>query len=151
VSDREASRVRLRAMEGRDAPVVAALSGQLGYPSTPEEIEHRLHGASRDPESALLVAEGGDGRVVGWTHVIGRHFLESEPFAEIVGLVVDAGARRLGVGRALATGAESWARARGYAAIRVRSNTARDESRPFYLGIGYETIKTQYVYRKKLG
>ena len=143
--------VRVRTMTARDAADVAALSGQLGYPSTREEIERRFAAASRDPDAALFVAEGDEGRVAGWTHVVGRRFLETDAHAEITGLVVDARTRRRGVGQVLVSAAEDWARQRGYPTIRVRSNTARIEARPFYLKSGYEITKTQYVFRKSLG
>ncbi len=142
--------MRIRSMTARDAREVAALSSQLGYPSTAAEIEKRFRAAAQAPDSALDVAETDDGRVVGWVHVVGRHFLESEPYVEIAGLVVDAGARRHGVGWALVAEAETWAKERGYGTMRIRSNTARVEARPFYEQVGYEIIKTQYVFRKSL-
>jgi len=148
VSERGA--VCVRPMTARDAAQVAALSGQLGYPSTPREIERRLGGVSRSADTAVLVAESPDGKVVGWAHVLGRDFLESDPYAELAGLVVDAAARRQGIGRALVSAAEAWAFDRGYAAMRVRSNVTRAEARPFYERMGYAIIKSQHVYRKTL-
>ncbi len=147
---RERGAVRVRAMKARDAGQVAALSGQLGYPSTPGEIERRLGGVSRSSDTAVLVAESPEGRVVGWAHVLGRDFLESDPYAELAGLVVDAAARRQGIGRELVSAAEGWALDRGYAAMRVRSNVTRAEARPFYERMGYAIIKSQHVYRKTL-
>ena len=140
----------VRPMTARDAGQVAALSGQLGYPSTPGEIEHRLGGVSRSSDTAVLVAESPGGKVVGWAHVLGRDFLESDAYAELAGLVVDASARRQGIGRALVSAAEGWAVDRGYAAMRVRSNVTRAEARPFYERMGYAIIKSQHVYRKTL-
>jgi GNAT superfamily N-acetyltransferase len=140
--------MRLRPMTERDARAVADLSGQLGYPSTPAQVRRRFEALSRDPDSAVLVAEDGDGRIAGWVHVVGRRYLETDPHAELGGLVVDAGARRKGVGKALVLAAEEWAGARGYATMRVRSNALRVEARPFYEGIGYALTKSQNVYHK---
>jgi GNAT superfamily N-acetyltransferase len=50
----------------------------------------------------------------------------------------------------LLAAAESWASARGYTSMRIRSNTARVEARPFYRKHGYAIVKTQYVFRKDL-
>jgi GNAT superfamily N-acetyltransferase len=112
--------MRVREMTKRDARAAAELSGQLGYSSTVAQIERRFDGVSGDPESAVLVVEDEDGRVVGWVHVLGRWFLESDRFAEIGGLVVDAAARRKGAGKALVSAAESWAASRGYDTMRFR-------------------------------
>src|SRR5215813_6371577 len=109
--------MRVRSMRERDARAVADLSGQLGYPATAAQIRRRLAMQEKDSDSAALVFEDEEGRIAGWAHVIGRHFLESDPYAELAGLVVDAGARRKGVGRALVTAAEKWAIGRGYATI----------------------------------
>jgi GNAT superfamily N-acetyltransferase len=142
--------VRVRPMHEQDAPAVADLAGQLGYASTPAQIGRRIGILSGEPNSAAFVAEDASGKVIGWVHVVGRAFLEMDPYTEIAGLVVDAGARRLGAGKALVTAAETWALARGYTTMRVRSNVKRVESRPFYEGLGYAIGKSQYVYEKRL-
>jgi GNAT superfamily N-acetyltransferase len=67
-----------------------------------------------------------------------------------MGLVIDAGARRQGLGRELVEVAERWAASRGLPSLTVRSNAARELSHPFYLALGYTRDKTQHVYSKKL-
>jgi len=141
----------VRSMRLPDARRVADLATQLGYPSTEGQIAWRFEALAADPGSAIFVAEDPSGRLVGWTHVILQAFLESDPYAEIAGLVVDSGARRQGAGRALVSAAEAWARERGCATLRVRSNMLRPESRSFYEGVGFAVIKTQHVYEKPLG
>jgi GNAT superfamily N-acetyltransferase len=141
----------VRTMRASDADRVAELSDQLGYPAGTIGVAERFRALSADPLSALLVAEDDTGRVVAWTHVMGRQFLESAASAEVIALVVDGTARRSGVGRQLLAAAESWAVARGYDLMRIRSNTVRQEARPFYIGRGYAISKTQYVFVKKLG
>ena len=133
-----------------DAVAVASLSNELGYPSTAGRIRERFHRAVRDADGIVLVAAEGSGGVAGWIHVQGRHLLESEPFAEIVGLVVDAKARRKGVGLALVRAAEAWATQQGYEAVRVRSNRLRAEAPGFYRSIGYEVMKAQNVFNRSL-
>jgi GNAT superfamily N-acetyltransferase len=142
--------MRLRPMTERDTGAVAELSGQLGYPSTPAQMKRRFEALSRDPESAIFVAESEDGGLIGWVHVVGRHCLELDPYAELGGLVVDAAARRKGVGKALLSAAEQWAAGHGYTTMRVRSNMKRGEARPFYEGMGYAITKSQNVYQKIL-
>ena len=140
--------MRVREMTVVDAVAVAGLTGQLGYPASAQQIEERFRGISREADSSVFVAEGDDGRLAGWIHVLARGFLELDRYVEIAGLVVDAGARRSGVGKALITEAERWARERGCSTVRVRSNMVRVEAKPFYERMGYRVVKTQYVFEK---
>ena len=142
--------MKVRPMAAGDLPAVRDLSGQLGYPVTEDGLGHRFARIAQDPQHRLLVAEDDRGQVVGWLHVAPRLALESEPYAELAGLVVDARVRRLGVGRELVREGEKWARAQGFASMRVRSNAARQESHAFYAGIGYARLKTQHVYERAL-
>jgi GNAT superfamily N-acetyltransferase len=64
--------------------------------------------------------------------------------------VVDAAARRCGIGTLLVDAAQQWARAAGLSEIIVRSNVVRDASHVFYLALGYRRLKTQHVYAKSL-
>ena len=64
----------VRPMTEGDAPEVADLSGQLGYPSTVAQIRRRFERLSVDTDSAVFVAEGEGGRIAGWVHVLGRCF-----------------------------------------------------------------------------
>ena len=137
-------------MTADDAPAVAALSEQLGYPLPAVRFAERLDLISRRPGNGFYVAEL-ESKVVGWVHVYGVHLLESPAlFAEIGGLVVDVNARRQGVGRALITQAEAWAREQGYAEVRLRSGLHRTEAHEFYQSIGYTLAKTSHMFRKSL-
>jgi len=132
-----------------DADALAALSVQLGYPSTLAEIAGRLEGIRERGDGQVIVAEIG-GTIVGWIHVLGVHVLESPPHAEIVGLVVDERLRGRGIGAELVQGAERWAAGVGYAKISVRSNVIRAAAHQFYQRLGYHETKRQAVLSKGL-
>lgn len=138
----------IRSATPADAAALAALSGQLGYPSTPSQIAARL-AALAEAGDAVRVAEV-DGQAAGWIHAGGRRLLESEPYAEIAGLVVDEAHRGQGIGHRLVEAALDWARERGFAEIRVRSNTVRTEAHRFYEGLGFRRIKTQVNFTRTL-
>lgn len=142
--------VLIRPMAEGDLEAVAGLCGQLGYPSTPAEVERRLGQIEPSNDDGLFVAQDARGRVVGWVHVHGRALLVSDPYAEIGGLVVDGEARGQGVGRALMARAEAWAAEHGYGEVRVRSNTVREGAHRFYQQLGYRLVKSQHVFGKSL-
>jgi len=134
-----------------DAERLAALSRELGYPVTVEEMSNRLADLLSRGGDVVLVAEAEAGRVVGWVHGSEQRLLESARRCELLGLVVDAGERGRGVGRRLVSAVEEWARSRGLEQMAVRSNVTRTESHRFYERLGYTRVKTQHAYRKHLG
>lgn len=135
----------IRRMSALDLPTVASLSGQLGYAVVVPELTRRFHALAADPNHGVFVAEL-DGRVAGWIHVFEQRLLESEPYAELGGLVVDAMCRRRGLGRALVEEARRWVVARKLGSLRVRSNVAREEAHQFYPALGFTVLRTQRVY-----
>lgn len=144
-----AETVTVRAARQSDTAALAALSTQLGYPVSPEELGRRLEGLLGREDQVVLAACAGPA-VVGWIHAAEQELLESERRCEILGLVVGEGRRRAGIGRCLVAAVEAWALGRGLEQMSVRSNVARSESHPFYDRLGYQKTKTQQVYRKRL-
>jgi GNAT superfamily N-acetyltransferase len=139
----------VRAAQSADADVLARLALQLGYPSTGADLRERLGLLAGRADHEVFVAEGGGG-IVGWVHVLCEIHLESGEFAEIAGLVVDEGERGKGAGRMLLVAAEAWARGRGFASIRLRTNVVRAEAHRFYERAGYAVRKEQKVFMKGL-
>ncbi len=143
------SNVVVRVMAPPDLAGVAELSGQLGYPVAPPDLERRFVDLASRTDDALFVVDV-DGGVVGWVHVGLHRSLEAPPMAVLWGLVVATGARRLGVGTALVSCAGGWAREHACATLRVRTNVQRIESHPFYERLGFARIKTQHAYELRL-
>ena len=140
----------LRPARPSDAAAVAALATQLGYPSRPEEAERRLQALAERSAQVVLVAETDDGAVVAWCHVGGKLSVETEPFAEILGLVVDESRRGQGIGETLVEAAAGWAARNGYKTIRVRSNVVRERTHRFYERLGFARVKTQVAFSRAL-
>ena len=142
--------LKIRRARASDAPQLAALTGQLGYPATAAQIRKRLQGIKPASQNAVFVADSKNGGVIGWLHVSRDVLLESEIRAEVNGLVVAEGQRSLGAGARLLAAAEDWARKHGCKNISVRSNVIRERAHKFYERNGYEHYKTQKSFRKPL-
>ncbi len=134
-----------------DAPLIARLSAQLGYPASGEQIRERLASMQAEPDThGVFVADVAGHGIIGWAHVYMLRSLVSEPRAELGGLVVDEEWRGTGVGRALIAGVEQWARNRGLRALSLRSNIVREEAHRFYEWLDFEKSKTQIAFRKEI-
>lgn len=142
--------VTIRSVTAADAPQLAPLAGQLGHPSTAEQVAERLHEIFEDADHAILVAESKDRRIAGYIEIFPFRTIGSEPRIEIASLVVDESCRSQGVGRLLMNHAENWARARGFKEMGLRSNVIRERAHQFYENLGYRVNKTQKSFRKPL-
>lgn len=132
-----------------DAAAVGTLCDQLGYRASAADVATRIARLVDNPLDALFVADE-QRTVLAWIHVRTTVALTSSPRAEIAGLVVDAGARQRGIGRALLQHAEAWARSAGLEAIRVRCEVSRADAHAFYQTTGYRAVKRQEVFDKRL-
>jgi GNAT superfamily N-acetyltransferase len=139
--------MNIRPATPEDAAAVADLATQLGYPTSPEQAEARLRDLATRPENAVLAAEA-DGAVVGWIQVVGALRVDSEPYAEIAALVVDAAHRGGGIGAKLVEAADDWAVRHGFRTLRVRSNVVRERTHAFYERLGFARTKSQVVFTR---
>ncbi len=131
-----------------DAEAIAALFTDEGYPAGPSDIVERL-GRFVSDQARVLVAEH-EGTVLGFIalHAIPR-FEHDDQIVRILALVVDAGARERGVGRALMAEAERIATDLGAAFTEITAGHHRPEARHMYESVGYDASVATYL-RKKL-
>lgn len=142
------AQLELRPATSADAPAIAALFTDEGYPVGPSDIVTRL-GRFASDESRVLVAEH-EGTILGFIaiHAMPR-FEHDDRIVRILALVVDAGARERGVGRALMAEAERIGRDLGAAFVELTAGHHRPEARHLYESLGYDATVTAYL-RKKL-
>ena len=138
---------KIRSARREDAPRPAQLAGELGSGISSVSIGAAID-RLRPDEDAIYVAEE-DEHLTAWIHVYRSRVLQTEPFAEIGGLVVDSQRRGAGIGRRLLETAEQWASANGLVAIRVRSSIVRSNAHLFYKRRGYDLEKTSHTFIKR--
>jgi GNAT superfamily N-acetyltransferase len=144
------SQVRMRSAKETDAETMSELATELGYPNETEAIRARVRGISESESDLLLVAVDAMDRPVGFIQAHRVCIVEVGSRVEILGLVVSSSARRSGIGRQLIADVEHWAKSMGAEVVSVRSNTKRIEAHLFYPAMGYEWIKTQAVYERRM-
>jgi GNAT superfamily N-acetyltransferase len=140
----------IRPVNMKDAPELVELSAQLGYSIQMSTLIPRLERIFADPDSAIFGAAGPDGKVVGFVQVFIICNVESEMYAEVMGLVVDQNQRRKGIGKRLMDAVEAWAKEHGLNVVRLRSQTKRQDAHKFYQDIGYQILKSQFTFCKEI-
>jgi ribosomal protein S18 acetylase RimI-like enzyme len=144
----ESDSISLRSAALDDAEAIAALFTDEGYPAGPSDIAARL-ARFDSPQAAVIVAEH-DGALLGFIaiHALPR-FEHGDSILRILALVVDAGARDRGVGRALMAEAERIGTEKGAAFVEVTAGHHRPDARHLYESLGYDATVAAYL-RKKL-
>lgn len=131
-----------------DAPRITALAGQLGYEVPVSHVERQLR--ELGDRRAVFVAVVPRAGVVGWVGVCLHETLTTVARADIEGLVVEDEYRGNGIGALLVDSAESWAKRRECDKLRLLTNVIRERAHEFYRRLGYEVLKTEYVFQKNL-
>jgi GNAT superfamily N-acetyltransferase len=138
--------LQVRPMLLEDAGRISELAEQLGYPSSSGQTQHRIKEVLQAADHCAFIAIA-DGYAVGWIHAFKTFSIESDPFIQIAGLVVDENYRGKGVGKQLVEKVKEWALSKNFYEIRVRSNSKRLESHLFYPALGFVETKEQKVYK----
>ncbi|MGD9217079.1 MAG: GNAT family N-acetyltransferase, partial [Desulfobacteraceae bacterium] len=126
---------------------IQGLMLELGYCVELTQLSINIHEIYKKG-GQLFVAEK-DGKVAGSVCVLMDARLAEGVYAEIVSLIVAQEARGKGIGKELLQEAESWAGKR-VNKIRIRANEIRNSAHAFYKNQGYEEIKSQKIFIKKV-
>ena len=141
--------ISVRQISSEDAVAITALSQQLGYPLTPEQILQNINAVRRSKDHDAFVAVHDD-KVVGWIGLAQAIMIESLPFCEINGLVIDENYRKTGIGKLLVERARQWANQKGNRTLRLRCNVKRIEAHQFYQHLGFKQIKQQTTFEARI-
>jgi GNAT superfamily N-acetyltransferase len=137
--------VTVREARPEDAHAVAALLGELGYPSGAEQASARIDRIGDDPSTLLLVAEL-DGEVAGLAALHLQQLIERDDVGcSLTAMVVGERFRRRGVGARLTDVIEAEARARGCELIALNTAHRRSDAHAFYEARGYKHSGRRYV------
>ncbi len=131
-----------------DAAAINRLSREgLGYDYPLEKTEDRLKKLLADGKNGIFVADMA-GEVVGYLHLTDYDALYADHLKNVMGISVRADCRRMGVGKALLSAGEEWAKATGAGGIRLNSGETRTGAHAFYRSQGYVGTKMQLSLKK---
>jgi len=141
--------ILIRDISEQDAEVVNALSTQLGYAMPIEQTLANIKSVLGTKGHGAFVAVH-EHKIIGWIGVAEALQIESAPFCEIRGLIVDENYRGHGVGKLLVDKVKQWSKATGNKTLRLRTNMIRKEAHLFYRNLGFKEIKEQKVFEMKI-
>ena len=135
----EADKVYIRDAGEGDVEAIAMLMGDLGYPSTSEEMEVKLKNIFPHPDYRVVLAIL-DGEVVGFSGLMkGFSFERSGTYVRIISFVVKKDIRNKGVGKLLIKASEDWAMELGADNVVISSGNREERmvAHAFYQKLGY--------------
>ncbi|WP_214797827.1 MULTISPECIES: GNAT family N-acetyltransferase [unclassified Exiguobacterium] len=136
--------VRIRTAENRDIVVLAELMGELGYPTTEEQMAKRFMTIQQDSNYHTFIAVE-DQEIVGMIGCFkGLSYEKDESYIRIVALVVKSSRRKNGIGALLVNHVQEWAYQQEIMKIAVNTGNRRVVSHEFYKKIGFEGTGTGY-------
>ena len=132
-----------------DAPGVAALLLELGYPCSAEEAAVRLMNLREEPEQQLWIAQE-HGEAIAMIAMDIRYYLPlGARTCRITALVVLDAFHGRGIGKRLLREAEQKARQAGASRVELTTALHREQAHLFYKACGYENASLRFV--KRLG
>lgn len=141
--------MQVRLLCPSDVEIAHELMRQLGYDMPANELAGRIARVLDATMHYAAVAEEGS-EVVGLVHAYARPALEKPTEAVVQSLIVEARARKRGVGRLLMASAEAWARTNGMTHLVLHTRTDRVDAHTFYEQLGYRQEATSNLMRKWL-
>ena len=143
--------MKIEKMTFADLQPVTVLAEQLGYPEKLSAIQTRFLKIESSPNYALFVAKSENERILGYIQVNALpHTLLADQRAEVAALIVEEKERGKGVGAALLSHAEIWAKENELPLMCIRSNVKRSDAHRFYEKKGYALKKSWHLFTKLL-
>jgi len=139
----------IRTIAWQDAEAVNALSTQLGYAMPLAQTLANIKSVLGTEGHNTFVALH-ENKVIGWIGVAEALQIESAPFCEIRGLIVDERYRGRGIGKLLIEKVKQWGKETQKKTLRLRCNITRKEAHLFYQHLGFKEIKEQKVFEMDL-
>lgn len=128
-----------------DAPTLAPLLGELGYPVTADRVLPRMRRMLARDDQRILIAENRDESLgLLALHVFPVLAYDAD-VALIMALVITETARGRGIGRALVDRAEVVAKSLGAARLIVTTHVRRADAHAFYERLGFAFTGRRYV------
>ena len=133
----------IRAARVEDAPAIAVMLGELGYPADADTVAQRLAMLESAGDDVIVAVRGGVPVAVVSMHVT-PVLHGPAPVGRLTAVVVSERVRGQGVGRAIVEAAEQMLADRGCEFIELTSNRRRTDAHAFYERLGYDASSFRF-------
>lgn len=131
--------IEIRKLQQTDYDDIVGLMGELGYPTTLEEITKRFETLQADSNYQALVAIR-ENQILGFAGLCKALAYEfSGTYVRLLAFVVSSNVRKTGIGKLLLKACENWAIEQGAGFITLNSGNReeRQSAHNFYKNSGY--------------
>jgi GNAT superfamily N-acetyltransferase len=118
--------ILLREVNSDDSRQVMILCKQLGYEISLSTVKRNIEILNKENDNKVFVVEY-EHAVIGWIGVAYVLTIQSIPFCEVRGLVVDEQFRKNNIGKLLVEKAAKWCKEKGCTTLRVRCNVKENQ------------------------
>lgn len=133
-----------------DAEAVCELNAkEMGYDYPLDKTAEKLKQLLKSNRDKIFVAAV-DNIVVGYVHADDYDVIYAPHMKNIMGIAVSSSFKKKGIGRALLSAVEDWAKNDGADGVRLVSGAARTGAHEFYRRCGYSGEKQQINFKKML-
>lgn len=140
--------IKIRRYKDSDAKEIYLLNlNEMHYDYPLCDTEKKLRAISESEHDRFFVAEV-DNKAVGYVHANDYDVCYYPHMKNIMGIAVDAGYKRCGIGKKLLETVEKWAVETGAEGIRLNSGSERKGAHEFYRHCGYTSNKMQLNFKK---
>lgn len=122
---------------------------EMGYDYPLDKTGEKLRRLLKSDKDKIFVAVI-DNIIVGYVHANDYDVIYAPHMKNIMGIAVSSGFKKKGIGRALLSAVEDWAKNDGADGVRLVSGAARTGAHEFYRHCGYGGDKQQINFKKKL-
>jgi aminoglycoside 6'-N-acetyltransferase I len=148
-----AMNVTIRHARNSDAAEHARMRAALWPDEDPDELAAEIPGLLADANQLAVVAERADGLLGGFAEASVRPFangVDEQPCAFLEAWRVDEDLRHTGLGRALVSTVEEWARGRGFKELGSDALLENSVSHAAHRALGFVERERVVCFRKRL-
>ena len=139
---------QIRECKMEDASAIYNLnSAELGYEYAIDRTKTKLKYLLKSKKDQIFVATVG-GVVVGYVHACDYDLIYAPHLKNIMGIAVLSEYKQQGIGKALLTEIEKWAKKTRAAGVRLASGKTRKGAHEFYRRCGYHAVRAQLNFKK---
>lgn len=120
---------------------------EMGYEYAVDKTKSKLERLLKSDKDKIFVAIVQD-IVVGYIHANDYDVIYAPPMKNIMGIAVSSEYKEHGIGKAMLTEIEKWAKETGAFGVRLVSGSTRTGAHEFYRRCGYDDGKQQINFKK---